>query len=248
MKEPGELEKLNAVAQAEASVIGLRAFRVTFLILSVVALVFAVVVRATPSENASVRTFAALTVVATICLHAGLRYALPVARLFLPLGFAALVLSTLRLTSWEGAISLTAAAYLLMFEGSRAFRLARAIHLTNSSGCTNERERVGRWISDMRSASLPPGLIQFAAGDIKIEARVIIRVLHQDHWLVVASFHNKKLVKMPSLTIFDTHNERISYVAENQRLHIGKREFRKVETTPELTMFVNRLAQENAGI
>jgi hypothetical protein len=135
----------------------------------------------------------------------------------------------------------------------------REVEMGKSPVCEGERQQVGRWLTQLKSAGKLPGIIQFAANDLyfgpysmlwagKAVRRMLVRLFVENRWIVVASFHDEDVDKMPTLTIFDTHLTTVSYFPERRCLQIGNREFRMVDFTPELTSLVNQLAQGSAKV
>jgi hypothetical protein len=121
-------------------------------------------------------------------------------------------------------------------------RLIRSYWLAKSPKCQSEREQIRQWISQVTGERSPNATIQFNAGDFWT-GKVIVRILRQDDWIVVATFYRENLAKAPALTIFDAQSTPLLYSPEQKRVRIGKCKFRKVEFTPESVAPVHQLAQ-----
>jgi hypothetical protein len=124
-------------------------------------------------------------------------------------------------------------------------RTVRAIRLAKSPACESEHKQIGRWISQLTAAPASPGIIQLSAGDFWT-GRVIVRLLAENQWIVVATFYKENLARKPRLTIFDANATPMVYSPEQRCLRIGKRKFRKVEFTPESVAPAQQLAQRVA--
>jgi len=246
MKEPSDLDKLNAVATANAS--DLYPLRGVFTVLSASIVGIAAVASASPLENASVRIFAALLVATTASIYAGWRYARPVAYAFLYIGSPAFLLYDHRSRTSFGWLSSLIYFCAAVFGAIFVIRMFRAISLANSPACEVERQKIGRWKEQLASPCTPPNIIQFAAGDFWTDGRATVRLFRQDNWIVTAYFRRQDIAKAPTITVFDAQLEPVLYSPEQRRLRIGKRRFRKVEFTPESVAPAHQLAQIVASV
>jgi hypothetical protein len=247
MKEPSELEKLNAVAQEEAGKNALKHLRGSRLVFYVVIIGIAVFGGALPLERAALRTLAVLMASALISIHFDWRYAPVSEKAITPLmcGMCLLLVRHgLYLAPWFEVFIMFAWIAAFVDGAVDTIRIARAIRIANSPACLAERETIGRWISQLTSAIELPGIIHFAADDFWSDGRVVVKLLQQDNWLVLASLLKVDPTKMLTLSIFDARSTPISYSREQSRLRIGDRKFRKVESTPELTALTSQLAHE----
>jgi hypothetical protein len=246
MNEPTELEKLNAVAQAEASKRNHPHQLRLYALVSVAVVGFAASRGTSPVENAVVRIAAILIIAYTVSVFASWRYAPALEQLLWALGYGTWASFSL---PWfnRGFLAVAVLAW-IVYEAIRAVRAIRAIRLANSPACLAEFETIGRWISQLTSANEPLGIIRFVADDFWSDGRVVVKLLQQDNWLVLASLLKVDPTKMLTLSIFDTRSTSVAYSREQNRLRIGDRKFRKVEFSPALTALANQFAQRNAAV
>jgi hypothetical protein len=247
MKEPGELEKLNAVAQAEASARSLSSLRWSS-VFFVVVIGLAIAAGGSPLHRAVVYVSAALIIATIISVYRGWRYAPACAEAAWPISYAAFVLFSIHLTSWAGMVCLVAVIAGLVYSAIDGIRIALAINLASRPACASERDTVGRWILQLTEESTSPGIIQFSADDSWADGRVIVRLLRQENWIVVATLLEKNPTKLLTLSIFDARCAVIQDSPERKRLRIGDRKFRKVDFTPELTALADQLSQSSATV
>jgi hypothetical protein len=247
MKEPDELDKLNAVAQAEASTRNLHSLRLnSVFILAVTGL--AVLHVGSQLQNLAVRGLAVLVVAVTVSVYVGWRYAPAIEEVLWPLTYGAFVLSAAGLNSWIRML------FLFLFvagtlHGLRdAIRIASAIRLAGHPSCAPERETIRQWVSQLTSTSAFPGIIQFAAEDFWKNGQVTGRLLQQTNWIVVATLLKKDPTKILTLDILDKTSTPILFSPDQHRLRIGKRKFRKVEFTTESAASAHQIARVVATV
>jgi hypothetical protein len=190
-----------------------------------------------------------LVVAVTGCIYVGWRYAPAIEKVSEPLVFGMLVIlgihhgSGIHFGSWVEWVWLVAVAVGFVYGAIDALRIARAVWLANLPECVVEHETIRGWMLRLTSESASPDIIQFTADDFWTDGRVIVRVLQQNEWIVVATLLKENPTKMLTLSIFDARSAKVSQSLERSRLRIGDRKFRKVELTPELTALTGRLAQ-----
>jgi type III secretory pathway component EscS len=251
MTVPSELEKLNAVAQAEASEGSLNALRRSS-VFSAVTIGMACVQGGTQLQNSVVRVLTVLVVAVTVSIYVGWRYAPAIEKAFEPFVFGMLVIfgihfgSGMHFGSWVEWVCLAAVAVGFVFGAFDALRTARAVWLANLPECVVEHETIRGWSSRLTSESTWPDIVQFAADESWTDGTVVVRLLQKDNWIVLASLLKADPTKILTLSIFDGRTTTISYSQGQRRFRIGDRKFRRVEFTPELTVLANRLAQEGS--
>ena len=247
MTRLSELEKLNAVARAGNSQSSLYRLRIIFSLLSVVVFAVGFMVKSTPIEEAAVFTLATVIAVITLALFAGWRYSAPLARAFFSVCYVcypALVLVRHTPLTWFGSGFLLLMLYGVVVGLSDLVRLLRAIWLSEDPALASERETLRRWAAELtRDDHAGANILQFTAGDFWSDGRDTFRLLQDEHWIVVADFYRGEMRKTPSLAVYDANITPILYSAEQGRLRIGHRTFRKVRLAPESAVLARELAQ-----
>jgi hypothetical protein len=248
MKEPGELEKLNAVAQAEAIDLGFHRSRWFYVFYSAIAVAYTASHRAFTPANAAIWASTVLMLGLTAATFSGWCYSAPVERVLWPLFFLVWALFGMLPAPLEGRIWLVAAVLLFIWESAGAIRMASAMRLASSTVCVEARETIGRWISQLTSDYVAPGVVQFTANDYFNDGQVVARLLPQDDWTVIATVLKNDHTRLITLTILDSSSAHILYSPEQHYMRIGKRKFRKVDMSLESLQLLKQFPQGFAEV
>lgn len=238
MRDYSELERLIAVAEGKAYRGGLRSLRWTSVMLVVVVGCFASE-GGTSIQGMSLGTLLVLAAALAISVFAGWRYASLCQEFAWNYCMLAVIVVSFSLGFWLRLILLTAFSIQIVFDVVKGVRTVRRIRLADSPACAAEHETVERWLSELTDEGTSPDIIQFAADDWQ-SGSVIVRVLQQERWLVVATLLKKDVRKLLTLDIFDARSVKLSYSPERKRFRAGDHRFRSVGFTPELISWANQ--------
>jgi hypothetical protein len=202
MKEPGELEKLNAAAQAQSS---------------------------------------------------------PGSPLFTYLGFVLIIAGFVWVDAryiWhvrpDPRVLSVGIALMFILAAVDTAIISRTVHLGRSAKCVPEREQVRRWLSVLNQPGRQDNVIQFSANPRLRSAqplsmiedlvfrrsgtvRELVRVLVDGPWIAVVVFSDEDFTKLRDMFVFDSRQTPPFYDESRKSWRIGRKKFRMVDFTPELS-------------